>query len=301
MIKDIPSSDDFIISGAGFLNLAWDAVIQLVLNLDYSYMEEWDTDGEATDEYWKAAQKPLATALALAQQGAEMLLKGRIVEISPYLIISSNSNEWPRHCDQRDISFSQFRTIDSQDLIRVHDTVTTSHLPESFKTKYEELRRLRNTIMHTVDKRIRTNAKDIFVAILEMYNCLVDPKGWIADRLDYLAGEPTSIAGAEGYFDRLFEEISKVIDILEPSLVKRYFDFDKKARKYICCDCSHSCESERPNLAQLRPNKPNSNTIYCVLCGKNREVKRKRCNNPNCKSNVIDKDEDVCLICFQSQ
>ena len=72
MIVDVPASEDFEITGVGFLNLAWDSVLSLAIELDMA--EGWaaeplntiskscdvDEDGEAEEQliekYWKAAQ-----------------------------------------------------------------------------------------------------------------------------------------------------------------------------------------------------------------------------------------------------
>ncbi len=35
------------------------------MNLDYAKVEAWDTDGEATEEYWNLAQRELTKSLAL--------------------------------------------------------------------------------------------------------------------------------------------------------------------------------------------------------------------------------------------
>ncbi|MCI0358588.1 MAG: hypothetical protein L0211_08900 [Planctomycetaceae bacterium] len=80
MITDVPTSDDFQQAGVGFLNLAWDTVYELARDsLNY---QEWDYYGDEELEYWQAAQRPLATALALTQQGIELLLKAKIAEFS---------------------------------------------------------------------------------------------------------------------------------------------------------------------------------------------------------------------------
>jgi hypothetical protein len=79
MITDLPTSQDFQESGIGFLNLAWESAIDLLLEL-----KEWKVEGAdelSCDEYWKAAHRPLATATALAQQGIELLLKAQIAEV----------------------------------------------------------------------------------------------------------------------------------------------------------------------------------------------------------------------------
>ena len=87
MIIEIPNKNDFDKSGLSMLNLAWDAIATLYRDLENAEIEEWDDDGEVTEEFWQAAQRPISVALALAQQGIELLLKGKIAEISPFLFL----------------------------------------------------------------------------------------------------------------------------------------------------------------------------------------------------------------------
>jgi hypothetical protein len=81
VITDIPTPDDFNQSGIAFLNLAWDSASQLAFYFDEAKTEIWDEENDVTDEYWAAAQRPLATAVTLVQQGFEFLLKSRIAAI----------------------------------------------------------------------------------------------------------------------------------------------------------------------------------------------------------------------------
>ncbi len=137
LIVDVPTSKDFEITGVGFLNLAWDSVLNLALGFDMatnamvqhgitgksSLDDEFEmAEKQLSDKYWEAAWHSLATAVVLAQQGTEFLLKARIAAISSFLLISRNPSDWPKGCDKRDASFADFRTIDAQDLIRAHDT-----------------------------------------------------------------------------------------------------------------------------------------------------------------------------------
>ena len=139
------------------------------------------------------------------------------------------------------------------------------------------------------------------VSILEVSNCLTQPKSWVRMRDEYLNNMPIMVAGAEGCHDLLFDEVSKIIEILDPSEVKKYFKFDKKQRRYLCRTCAVSCEGDAPNLAQLEPNEPTSQIIFCVLCDDKREVIRKKCNDSKCAGNVIDKEENLCLTCGGEQ
>ena len=217
------------------------------------------------------------------------------------MILLADPKSWPSGCDKRDISFSEFKTIDAQDLIRTHNAVVKTRLTDDFKGRYEKLRRRRNTIMHTVDKKLYMDVKEILIAILETTASLVKPKVWVEKRSEYLENMPLSVAGAEGMQDRLFEEFDEVIAILSPSEVRQYFDFDKKWRRYLCRNCQVNCEAVVPNLAQLDPNNPKSEHIRCLLCGERREVIRRRCTQSECRGNVIDKDDGLCLTCGKDQ
>jgi hypothetical protein len=52
-------------------------------------------------------------------------------------------------------------------------------------------------------------------------------------------------------------------------------------------------------LAHLMPNVPESTNLYCIICGNSRKVIREDCKNNECKANVIDYEEYICLTCGQ--
>ena len=307
MITDIPSKEDFTDQAIVFLNLAWDTVFDLLL--EYSDAEEWDAivDNEQSDDYWKAAQKPLATAVALSQQGAEFLLKAHIAEISPFILISGKPSEWPSKCDKQDTSYSSFHTADAQDLIRIYDTVAENRLSGNFKELFNKLRLTRNTIFHTVDRTIRFSEKEVILAILEIAEELVGQQQWTQVRRAYLESTPSSaVWSSDAVGLRLSREMLSAIDLLGKADFTRLLRFNKRQRRYICPNCIRECrwvDSElQPKTAQLSPNKPSSNNVYCFVCRKNISVLRMECSMPKCKGNVIHADDDYeCLTCFEPQ
>lgn len=302
MITDIPSPDEFEMAGVDFLNIAWDSTCDLLLHLDSSDIETWDIDGEAVEQYWGLAQRALTKSLALVHQGIELIIKARITKISPFLIISGKPSEWPQKCNIRNTPFSSFKTINASEIVKVYNTVSSNRLTEDFIAKYENLRKARNSIMHSVNKQIKVHAKNILVAILDASDVLIGPHSWIQQRKDYLENLPyTSVAAHDYTVDILYCEIDKVIEILYPSLVKKYLNFNKKQRRYYCPNCAYLSENESPNLAQLEPNNPRSRNIYCILCGKNTSVLRKLCKSSICKGNVMSKEDNTCCICGKTQ
>lgn len=301
MIIEIPDRDDFDKAGLSMLNLAWDAIASLYHNLNNAEVEEWDDDGEVTEEYWQAAQRPISVALALAQQGIELLLKGKIAEVSPYLLLAGSPREWPTGCSEHDVPFADFRTIDAHELVRAHDAVVAEKLSPSFKNEFERLRRLRNIIFHGVAKKNRPTAEDVFKVILEATDNLIGPKSWIKIRRNYLENTPESIAYSPDYVGAaIISEIENVIRLLKPAETKRLLGFNKKQRAYICYECAlNSGDADlRPIIAQLSPNSPESNQLYCLICDKHHPVIREECKEDGCPGNVIDAEDGVCLTCY---
>src|SRR3569832_1493374 len=78
---------DFRSTGIAFIYLAWDSIISVALNLSAAPVESCGDENDAEtiaswrtalDGYLQSAQQELATAVALAQQGTEFLLKSKI-------------------------------------------------------------------------------------------------------------------------------------------------------------------------------------------------------------------------------
>jgi hypothetical protein len=150
MITEIPTPADFHSAGINQLYLAWEITIQAIGGLED--LKDYNVEGgsekeeaeESTSLFWTKSQPALANAYALVQQAMEMALKGRITETSPYLLIARDPKDWPRGVDKQDVPFSEFRTIDSADLIRLHNTFFSPPLDEQFQSFWSEVRRERN-------------------------------------------------------------------------------------------------------------------------------------------------------------
>jgi len=300
MITDLPTEEDFIASSDQFFNLAWDRLSELS---EYVRDTNLGDDDPLADEYWTAAQHKLSNALILLQQGAEFALKGRICSVSPYLLIRSDSGDFPSKSQEVDLPFSEFKTIDAASLIEVHDTFYKDRLPVSFRSHFSEVRKLRNSLMHTVDKRVVLVEKDVYRKLLESYALLHGEGRWISCRSEYIDNSEKAIT-ADGKLMRtdLFLEIRYVSEFLSDSEWKRYFGISKKARRYICPSCeSYTYElimDDHPNFAFLNPNTPDSTNLSCLLCDEQIDVIRSSCDQAGCPSNVLWAEDDTCLLCY---
>ena len=301
MIVDIPNENDFFEGGLSMLNLAWTAVASFYIDLEYSEIDEMDEEENAEQAYWKAAQQPISVALALAQQGIELLLKGKIAKVSPFLLLAGGSRDWPARCNEKNIPFADFRTVEAHELIKIHDTISSNRVSESFKVQFENLRRLRNIIFHGVDKRLKLTGEDVFRTVLEAINCLYEPRSWIRLRRSYLENSPKSVVYSYPSVELiLISEALHLIKILKPSETKKYLGFDKKRRRYICYNCALECSDAgiEPKTAILDPNTSDSERIYCFICEKHYPVLRERCHQPGCRGNVLEAADRVCLTCY---
>jgi hypothetical protein len=169
--------------------------------------------------------------------------------------------------------------------------------------------------MHTVDPNLDIDIKELFVNLLEICHNLIAPKLWAETRRKFIQNEPDSLLlepkKYEQYDDAINKiafEISLVIELLQPAQALKYFNFDKKQRRYICPNCYAIAFRETyvrsglqysiPRLAQLTPNHADSNSVYCIVCDKSSLVVREDCFVEDCPGNVIDGElHDICLTC----
>jgi len=118
----------------------------------------------------------------------EFRIKGLIVEISPYLLIVNATRNPPKADSCGNISFSEFHTLDAQDLIKVHDTFSSVKFSVKFTDWFRDMRILRNRFMHTVDMKTDISPELIFTSVVFAHrNLNPDSAHWIWHRYQYKA------------------------------------------------------------------------------------------------------------------
>lgn len=327
MITDIPTAEEFQRAAANYLYLAWDMVTDLVFDHEQSVgylsdqfphaVQQWTAE---TEEYWAKSQVNLGNALGLVQQAMELALKGRIAAVSPFLLISSA--DMPTADGDGNVSFGACYTLDANELVRVHNVAATVPLPAEFKTFFEEVRKERNKLMHSVPRETYTSGNLIERVLKAATFLFVTPSAsWAKQCLDM---EDESRLAAVGGGDYTRNKVMRQFDIalrnLKPAEALRYVGFDKKKRSYLCPVCHYAAntdwEDDFPHLAQLRTKAATCTEISCVVCETLSEVTRESCNqevwgivevdglpvekSAPCPANVIS-GEGVCLTCRQRQ
>jgi hypothetical protein len=309
MITDIPTPEQILNVGLRFMSTAWGDTLSTAINAKNAPFDDSDGEYPKPEEFWNRASNDLAVALATAQQGVEFLLKAGIAKFSPFLLIGQEPAKWPKGCDKQDVKFTDFRAIDSQDLIRVYNTVADKkRLPDEFVTKFESMRKHRNVVFHTVPCSLTTAVLDIVEAVLEATNTLVEPFAWPRLRKKVLNESPWSLFPDFEDWDidvlNVNAELAYVLDILEPTAAKKLLGLEKKQRLYACPECYYSYRgaSQRENfkLAQLRPKGSSSTSLFCIACEGKFTVVRENCKEEDCKGNVLS-DDGLCLTCTNNQ
>lgn len=327
MITDIPTPDEFQASASELLNSAWNQVAELLIEFDSisSFLEgdkiapEITPDGDTmirvpqsdeviernTEQYWKASKQTMSVALTLIQQAVEFYIKGRIVHISPHLLLTAPVSSWPKKCNSENVSFSSFKTIDAQDLIKVHDTVCEKRFDDNFKRWYEEMRGLRNKVMHSVPKELNLTPEKLLESILYVHDYF-GPNDWVLDRQIFLSHTPSFstelVREVENVYAHIllnvYKELEVVINKLSPSVVSKHFNYDKKARALICPRCHNELiKLDSYDIDNAEHYFKAFQDHQCVICEYIDVVtfKEKKCEV--CEKSLIDNKTDFCLYC----
>ena len=307
MIVDIPTPQDFEEHGLTILNLAWDTIFDPLLSRVDLEIHAGEIDVDQRRGHEDAMQKPLAIATALVQQGTELLVKSAIAKLSPALLISIDLPKWKK-CAAQDIPFSELRTADAQDLVFIHNALSSTPFSDSFIQKYHFMRQARNVIFHSVDRSKRYAEKDVILTILEFTTELLGKECWFEKRSKYLEQIPDAALCGDTFLLSLIREFQLLQRLLSPAQLKLHFGFaSKRERSYRCercfsecVDCNHELV---PMTAQLRPSAKNATHAYCVVCRNSVKISRQKCFHVPCRGDVMWSDNYGyinCLTCGES-
>jgi hypothetical protein len=305
MITEIPSAAEFHAAGVNQLYLAWQISMRAVQ--EHEELDELpadDTDRQtAAAEYWAKSQPALANAFGLIQQAMEMALKGRIAAVSPYLLIGRDPKDWPRGVDTGEVPFSEFRTLDAADLMKVHNTFSMTPLNDEFRLFWEGVRRDRNKIMHSVSAR-SFDPSMLVRSILIAAETLFGDRRW-PERLFEMEedGKYAAYGLTDGSSNVVMRQVDFAIRHLTPAERKRFLGYDSDRRSYICPACYYRADRDWqdsfPALAQFTTKAKGATALHCIVCDETTEVERVDCVHDHCKGNVV--HDGTCLTCNWSQ
>ncbi|HEY4001946.1 MAG TPA: hypothetical protein VGO93_23935 [Candidatus Xenobia bacterium] len=301
MIIDVPTHDDFLTTGEDFVFLAADQLFKLLGDFEDIQDEEYIEDPQKAEEtYWSNAQRVMSTSLALLHQGAELLLKGRIAAVSPYLLLFDRN--WRADPKTNNVAFADLRSIDAIDLVRVHDQVSSTQLTAAFAKLFEDMRRLRNSFAHGVQTRRTLTASKLLIECLAVHEEFFGPRQWNRTRRAYLEERtPLSIVPDEYGWStaQVVRELSLLTEMLvsTPADSRRFIGFDRKDRRFECVDCAPCARRFDIDFDTLVLSRDKQKAV-CVVCGKETAVSFKNCSECGCKHATADEEGRLwCLRC----
>jgi rubrerythrin len=311
MIKDIPTSDEFDSAAMAQLDFAWDIVVSFLVAVDTT--EQYiDVDDFDKQEYWVAAKQRVITALSLVQQGTELAIKGKIAEVSPYILLLNNK-KWGNSQGTEQIEFSDCKTIDAHDLITIHNSVAKTPFDNKFNILFNKLRSTRNKAMHTVARDLDVTAKKVIEYLLQVNYYLHPDRKWAATRKQFLHNSPS----ISGYFAddarekdaQLATEFISVVKILTSLQREQFLGLKEDVEMYYCPMCTYVCnefaEAAEPKYAQLVSNDDGSppTSLFCFLCDAKYDIDNDGvvCIEQDCDSSVISLEHDICCSCGSCQ
>lgn len=233
-----------------------------------------------------------------------MALKGKIANISPYLLLARDPRDWPKGADTTNVPFSAFRSLEAADLIKVYNTVAPEPVGDKFKVVWEEIRRDRNVLIHSFSRK-KFDPEQLIRLILTVAESLLGDVSWPKRLLDLESEGKFSLFGYGSSFDHntVMDHIDLAIAHLNPAEAKQFFGFEKRRRAYVCPNCWQQAERDWQDgwakLAQLTGKARGETQLKCVLCEQVVTVERVPCNYTACSGNVI--FEEVCLTCMEAQ
>jgi hypothetical protein len=236
------------------------------------YEEEVETNAAAlqsrVDTLIKAQRFRIINAISLLQQSLELFLKAKIAEVSPFLLIIGDPRTWPKPDKNNILDFSNFRTVDAVDLIKLVNTASIKPLPKTFIQQYSELRVNRNKIVHLDTGNMAFESNAVLLQILEAHAALFPDQNWQDFRRENFT--PKSTHEDNSYeldftYDNYLAEIDIMLDNLQPRQLKKFLGYENGHMRVDCPKCK-SLTTKRYvggwKYAQIKKGK----SIYCVAC-----------------------------------
>jgi len=305
VITDVPTSQEFYTSAEKLLCLAWDSAAGFFVHLD-EFTSQVGPDDVEEDQYWAAAQTNLLNAFVLLQQAAEFFLKSEICSVSPYLLIKNDPSKWPRSDAGNGVPFSKFRTVDAEDLLKIHSVACATQLNDDLRRELSDIREIRNRISHTVDSSLRLTALEIVTTTLRLSHAFSSGRAWIEIAKRHIDAPFANLYGNDDNNVGVARQLESVLKRLAPADTLKYFGFNNRARAYTCPGCYFGSDWSEwdysPEFAQLTPLRSSkAKNVHCIYCGETSSIVRRKCTTADCLSNVISTEHDACLKCMRTQ
>jgi len=309
MIKNIIQGFDFEKAGIECICQSINILFQVYKDSNEFLKDEIISSEVTMDEVWEHHYVSINTSFILLHQGLEAILKWKVCEESPLLLLDQIKSDWPTLPSSKEIEFNEMHQIGGINLINTFFAVNKNPLlnTNEFYKLIEDIRKIRNEIVH-VKPKDNILASESIVFALKILTAFYEKDKWIEFLRDRYINNPLlgySDPGAESAM--FFERLIFIISTIGKGNLNEFVTVNLKARAYCCPKCSYDLSAytediKTSKLSFLKPNTPESDNIYCLICGQEYRIKRIKCELDGCKGNVFNADElynDCCLTCLR--
>lgn len=242
-------------------------------------------------EYVTAAQSDIRPVLTLLQQSNELALKARLCSVSAFLLLIGADTRFKSSA--KDLEFDDLPTLNAVELPGAVNTLTPTPISEKFLTKYTELRKTRNKIMHLGLATVEFDPFDLLHDLIAIYCELWSDRAWLQDRLAF-GGRGASVFFDDGRHWSIAAGVMLEWDfaaaLMTGAEFKRLFGFAKSKRRYVCLNCFENATTKWSdyNFSEIGTAHLSSKTeLFCLMCQSEYSVKRRSCPSSSCKGNVV--------------
>jgi len=299
MITNLPSSNDFENVAKQCLTQAFNIVYEIDKELVY-------VDEVPSEDVWEYHLGDLSTSLILVYQAIESLMKARICQESTLLLIDLKRTDWPTMPDQADKDFNELFTIGGEALQKTYGAAISPAKADKDLMKFvDDIRLTRNKIIHGVSREY-LDPEYLIEITLNTYTYFLGKDSWWLTMRELHINNPLFGIFNNNYEEaNLIEKLDYVEEVVDQAELRKHFSLDLKSRRYYCPWCQSSLAEEDGDLetqwALLIPQKKKGATeIKCINCQRTHPVTRQKCNQADCKGDVM-AEEEICLTCNSDQ
>lgn len=291
MIIGLPDSGEYKSQAKEWLIQSFEILYENALELEYL--------DDLLEPRWHFHKGKLATVLVLCHQSVESVIKSEIIDVNPYFLIDLPTSNWPTLPDSKDKEFDELFSINSEALIRVFCAICRVGTDKKEIVKIvEELRVARNRIVHSTNKD-SLKSEYLIETLCRASILLFGTSLWELIKEEFAINPLRNDMDHEEYVTALIDKFRFIKSYLPKRKFKMYMNVS--GRDYSCPYCMYYFSRDSEDTANLKPNKPSSITVECLLCSGTFDVLRTKCENEDCAGNVMwfndDEGSTICLTC----
>ncbi len=252
---------------------AWQRALTIVRNFKSVFDCEnwpWESNSIWTEEwndYLDQAQSELGAIAATAQQSAEVRLKSIVCETNPYILLLRSDLKLKEAGG--DLDFADQRTLDAADLPAAVRTLTPFPLADTFLQTYQELRRLRNKVMHIGMHQSHLEPQKLIRILSEQYVALWPDGRWLFRRVEFDGNSATAFfhdGRWSSAHSGIMEELPTTIALFDNEHFRKCIGTTKSSMTGHCPVCKNYTASKAGSETEPTVSRTGAHSAKCYMC-----------------------------------